>query len=66
MRGDGWRRSSFCGSHGACVEVWDTGAGVYVRDSRHPDGWLLHFGTVEWKAFTEGVRAGEFDLSEKP
>jgi Domain of unknown function (DUF397) len=35
---------------------------VAVRDSKDPDGPVLRFNAVEWKAFTEGVRDGEFDL----
>lgn len=53
-------RSSFC-SLGACVEVATLAeGGVALRDSRSPD-LLLTFTEVEWLAFIDGVKAGEFD-----
>ena len=57
-----WRKSSFSGSGGACVEVADLGdSHRAVRDSKNPTGPALTFTAVEWVAFTAGVRAGEFD-----
>jgi hypothetical protein len=60
-----WRKSSFSGSNGGtCVEVASNLPGVVaVRDSKDPDGPKLAFAPDEWRAFTAGIRAGEFDLS---
>ena len=58
-----WIKSSFSGASGDCVEV-AVGEFVYVRDSKSfPGGTILVFTHDEFKAFTEGVKAGEFDLS---
>jgi hypothetical protein len=41
-----------------CVEVSFTGDAVGLRDSRHPDGYVLVFDHGEWDAFVGWV-AGE-------
>jgi hypothetical protein len=56
-----WNKASTCDS-GTCVEVYTDGDEVQVRDSRDPGGAILTFTVDEWEAFTEGVKAGEFDL----
>jgi len=58
-----WRRASFC-QGGECVEVSISAHIVKVRDSkdRSSGGPVLSYTTDEWRAFTQGVRAGEFDL----
>jgi hypothetical protein len=56
-----WRKSSFSDTSGQCVEVSRSGSEVLVRDSKDPDGPVLHFTEEEWEAFTSGVCAGEFD-----
>ncbi len=56
-----WRKSTFCNSQGACVEVAGLGDdGRAVRDSKDPAGPALSFPAAQWAAFTAGVRAGEF------
>ena len=45
-----------------CVEVALDGETINIRDSKHPDGSQLSFNHCEWRAFIEGVKAGEFDL----
>jgi Domain of unknown function (DUF397) len=58
----GWRRSSFSDvSRGNCVEVKATGRAYAIRDSQNEDSPILVFSASEWLAFTQGVRAGEFD-----
>ncbi|MGA9312660.1 MAG: DUF397 domain-containing protein [Pseudonocardiaceae bacterium] len=57
-----WRKSSYSGTAGNCVEVADLGRGVRaVRDSKDPTASALIFTAGEWIAFTTGIRAGEFD-----
>ena len=55
-----WRKSSF--SANSCVEVARLATGVAVRDSKNPDGPVLHYTEAEWQAFLLGARNGEFDL----
>jgi hypothetical protein len=58
-----WRKSSRSGSNGQCTEVMDTGTDVLVRDSKNPTGPVLAFTRDEWGAFLDGVRAGEFNIT---
>ncbi|MHA6621787.1 DUF397 domain-containing protein [Pseudonocardia sp. DLS-67] len=61
-----WRKSSYSGNGGNCVEVADDLLGergvVLVRDSKDPVGPILTFTRAEWRAFLHGTTAGEFDL----
>jgi Domain of unknown function (DUF397) len=65
LTGARWRKSSFSGTNGGdCVEVAGNLPGVIaLRDSKDPDGPVLAFTPAEWRAFTAGVKAGEFDLT---
>jgi len=57
-----YQKSSRSNFSGNCVEVADLrGGAVGVRNSRSPDGPVLHFTPDEWHAFIGGVRNGEFD-----
>ena len=57
-----WRKSSYSG--GGCVEVAALpDDGRAVRDSKDREGPVLVFAPDEWRAFTAGVRGGEFDLA---
>jgi Domain of unknown function (DUF397) len=60
-----WRKSSYSGGNGGgCVEVARNLPGIVaVRDSKDPDGPKLIFTPDEWRAFSAGIRGGEFDLS---
>lgn len=53
-----WRKSSRSGTTGGnCVEVATNRPGnVYVRDSKDPDGGMLHFSPQEWMDFIKTVR----------
>jgi hypothetical protein len=64
LDGAQWRKSSYSGSNGGgCLEVAGNLPGIVaVRDSKDPDGPKLVFSPAEWRAFTAGVRSGEFDL----
>lgn len=57
-----WRKSSFS-NNGGCVQVRFTpDTEVHVRDSKlGADSAVLTFTRLEWAAFLDGVRAGEFD-----
>ena len=55
-----WRKSTYSNNTGACVEVGDLGATHAVRDSKNPTGPALRFTAAQWRAFTSGVRTGEF------
>lgn len=57
-----WRKSSFSNDGGNCVEVAPLKSGyIAVRDSKDPRGPVLLFTGPEFKAFTAGVKNGEFD-----
>jgi hypothetical protein len=56
-----WRTSSLSGTNGQCVAVAFVDDHVAVRDSKNPDGPKIIFTADEWRAFTGGVRLGEFD-----
>jgi len=63
-----WIKSSYCAADKPqCVEVRLTAKNtVEVRDSKWTGtgtGPFLTFTRTEWDAFTNGVKAGEFDLS---
>jgi hypothetical protein len=57
-----FRKSSFSGPQGDCVELADLGGGIVgVRDSKDPDGPILRFTRAEIDAWLAGTKAGEFD-----
>lgn len=56
-----WRKSTFTGNTGQCVEIAELhGGAVAIRDSRNPHREPLRFTSQEWAAFLNGVHAGEF------
>lgn len=56
-----WRKSSYSGTSGNCVEVAELdGGGRAVRHSKDPAGPTLTFTAHEWAAFVAGVQDGEF------
>ena len=53
-----WRKSSYSGQDGNCVEVARNLPGlVAVRDSKTPDGVKLVISREAWRAFLRGVRS---------
>jgi hypothetical protein len=55
-----WRKSSYSGGAGNCVEVAGNLPGaVGVRDSKDPDGRALVFATPAWRAFADRVKNGK-------
>ena len=58
-----WRKSTRSGAAGHCLEIAETPAAVFVRDSKDADGPMLKFDVRQWAGFIEGVQNGEFDRS---
>jgi hypothetical protein len=58
-----WRKSRRSNPSGNCVELAELpgGAGIAVRNSRHPDGPALIYTVDEIAAFVLGARDGDFD-----
>lgn len=58
----GWRKSSYSGANGNCVEFAPFGEQlVAVRNSRDPQGAVLFFDRTELGAFFDAVKGGELD-----
>ncbi|WP_019811594.1 DUF397 domain-containing protein [Saccharomonospora halophila] len=60
-----WKKSSYSGPNGDCVEfaaVTDGSGDVLIRHSKHPDATTIRYTAAEWRAFLAGVKDGEFDL----
>jgi hypothetical protein len=51
-----WRKSSYSGNSGNCVEVAITEEFIDVRDSKHPNGLALSFTPAEWDTFIRAVK----------
>ena len=74
-----WRKSSYSGVQGSCVEVAPLPGGIAygavtagsgeadgmiaVRDSKDRGGPALVFTARQWRSFAAGVKGGELDLS---
>lgn len=57
-----WRKSSFSGSDGTCVEVARLADGTtLLRNSNHPEDGTLTFTRAEMAAWIKGCKTGEFD-----
>lgn len=47
-----WRKSSYSGPQGDCVEIgWASPSDLVVRDAKNPDGPALSFPAVNWRTF---------------
>jgi len=56
-----WRKSSFSGDAGNCVEVCTSRPGaVAVRDSKDVPGPELAVSGHAWSEFVQGIKHGEF------
>lgn len=51
-----WKKSSYSGNSGNCVEVADLGQAVAIRDSKEPEGAVLVVTYAEWDAFTRTLK----------
>lgn len=59
-----WRKASYSNNGASCVEVRYLDGVVQVRDTKLGEtSPVLSFTPDEWRALTDGVRAGEFDLT---
>ncbi len=56
-----WRKSSYSGNGGNCVEIAPDFVDLLpVRDSKDPEGPALVFPADAWRSFVAAVQAGEF------
>jgi len=57
LTGQAWRKSSYSGATGGCVEVAKISLKlVAVRDSKNTSGPQLSFSSTEWKRFSLRIR----------
>jgi uncharacterized protein DUF397 len=57
-----WRKSSFSGQNGQCVEVAVLADGqIAVRNSNRREAGHMLFARAEMAAWIKGIKAGEFD-----
>lgn len=56
-----WRKSTYSGQNGDCVEVADLGGTVAVRNSNAPDRGTISFSLNAMAAFVAACAAGELD-----
>jgi hypothetical protein len=52
----GWRKSSYSGNGGQCVEVAATDR-VIVRDSKDSTGPMLRLNAAAWRRFTHRIKS---------
>ncbi|WP_347696463.1 DUF397 domain-containing protein [Nonomuraea sp. B12E4] len=58
-----WRKSSFSGDNGNCLEVAPLSKGrVGIRDTEQSNMQPYVVSASVWDAFTKAVKAGEFDF----
>ncbi|RKT83727.1 protein of unknown function [Saccharopolyspora antimicrobica] len=55
-----WRKSSYSGEEGNCVEVGASSEAVGVRDTKDRDGGTLMFPTAAWGGFLRSLKAERF------
>ena len=53
-----WRKSSYSGNGGNCVEVGDAARVILVRDTKDRSGPVLRFSPAVWRRFADQVKAG--------
>jgi hypothetical protein len=51
-----WRKSSYSGSNGSCVETASGNGVILVRDTTNRDGGTLEFSADAWAEFTAPFR----------
>jgi hypothetical protein len=53
---DGWRKSSYSGSNGSCVETASDSGAIMVRDTANRAGFTLSVPASAWMAFLAALR----------
>ena len=53
---DGWRKSSYSGSNGSCVETASDSGVIQVRDTTDRDGCTLSVPAGAWERFTDSLK----------
>lgn len=61
-----WRKSSYSGANGDCVELAVDDGLIAVRHSKEPEQGILMYTRAELDAFIKGCKAGEFDDLTQP
>lgn len=61
IAGLAWTKAQLSNINGACVEIASTPGKVAIRDSKDPSGPILVYTEIEFRAFLDGARNGEFD-----
>lgn len=54
-----WRKSTYSGSNGSCVETASGDGVVLVRDTTDRDGGTLAVSMQAWKAFAARIKHSE-------
>ena len=57
-----WRKCTYSGGNGSCVEIADLGTEAAVRDSKDRNGPKLIFAADEWRSFVDSIKAGNHGL----
>ncbi len=52
-----WKKSSYSGNTGNCVEVAATQSMVGIRDSKDPDRAVLRVSREAWQEFIQDIRS---------
>jgi len=51
-----WRKSSFSGQNGSCVETAGNPGVILVRDTTDRQGFTLSVSAEAWQTFTRGLK----------
>ncbi len=54
-----WRRTSYSGNTGNCIEVSRLGPAIVVRDSKNPVGSALTFRPSAWRRFMRDINGSQ-------
>jgi hypothetical protein len=52
-----WKKSSYSGNSGNCVEVANLGSAVAVRDSKDPEGPVFVWSRDDWRQYIYDLRS---------